>query len=148
MFCISPDPWEVFWCIMVYPLLLTFFYHDLIAIIIVFLCIMVYETNCLASIFWLFDSNCFILYSQVKKPGLQMSTILSELDLSYGQRYQDVKIPEAYERLILDTYVLISFINLIFMVFYTDKHLFLSFSCKILDLYQHHIFVEPMHSII
>lgn len=77
-----------------------------------------------------------------------MSTILSELDLSYGQRYQDVKIPEAYERLILDTYVLISFINLIFMVFYTDKHLFLSFSCKILDLYQHRIFVEPMRSII
>ncbi|RWW86039.1 hypothetical protein BHE74_00005241 [Ensete ventricosum] len=43
--------------------------------------------------------------SGVKKPGLQMSTIQSELDLSYGLRYQDVKIPEAYERLILDTYV-------------------------------------------
>lgn len=41
---------------------------------------------------------------QVKKPGLAMSTIQSELDLSYGLRYQDVKIPEAYERLILDTY--------------------------------------------
>ncbi|XP_068667423.1 glucose-6-phosphate 1-dehydrogenase, cytoplasmic isoform-like [Aristolochia californica] len=39
----------------------------------------------------------------VKKPGLDMSTIQSELDLSYGQRYQDVTIPEAYERLILDT---------------------------------------------
>jgi len=39
----------------------------------------------------------------VKKPGLDMSTIQSELDLSYGQRYQDVAIPEAYERLILDT---------------------------------------------
>ncbi|XP_042513394.1 glucose-6-phosphate 1-dehydrogenase 6, cytoplasmic-like [Macadamia integrifolia] len=39
----------------------------------------------------------------VKKPGLQMSTIQSELDLSYGQRYQGVTIPEAYERLILDT---------------------------------------------
>ncbi|RWW78662.1 hypothetical protein BHE74_00013105, partial [Ensete ventricosum] len=38
----------------------------------------------------------------VKKPGLEMSTIQSELDLSYGLRYQDVKIPEAYERLILD----------------------------------------------
>lgn len=34
-----------------------------------------------------------------------MSTIQSELDLSYGLRYQDVVIPEAYERLILDTYV-------------------------------------------
>ncbi|XP_068665210.1 glucose-6-phosphate 1-dehydrogenase, cytoplasmic isoform-like [Aristolochia californica] len=39
----------------------------------------------------------------VKKPGLDMSTIQSELDLSYNQRYQDVIIPEAYERLILDT---------------------------------------------
>ncbi|KAF6161397.1 hypothetical protein GIB67_009276 [Kingdonia uniflora] len=39
----------------------------------------------------------------VKQPGLEMSTIQSELDLSYGQRYQDVSIPEAYERLILDT---------------------------------------------
>jgi len=41
----------------------------------------------------------------VKKPGLEMDTEQSELDLSYGMRYQNVKIPEAYERLILDTYV-------------------------------------------
>jgi glucose-6-phosphate 1-dehydrogenase len=41
---------------------------------------------------------------QVKHPGLEMSTAQSELDLSYGQRYQGVTIPEAYERLILDTY--------------------------------------------
>lgn len=33
-----------------------------------------------------------------------MSTAQSELDLSYRQRYQGVVIPEAYERLILDTY--------------------------------------------
>ncbi|WCJ42302.1 glucose-6-phosphate dehydrogenase 6 [Euphorbia peplus] len=39
----------------------------------------------------------------VKQPGLEMSTVQSELDLSYGQRYQEVTIPEAYERLILDT---------------------------------------------
>ncbi|XP_057736834.1 glucose-6-phosphate 1-dehydrogenase 6, cytoplasmic-like isoform X1 [Arachis stenosperma] len=39
----------------------------------------------------------------VKQPGLEMSTVQSELDLSYRQRYQGVKIPEAYERLILDT---------------------------------------------
>ncbi|CAK9161723.1 unnamed protein product [Ilex paraguariensis] len=39
----------------------------------------------------------------VKQPGLEMSTVQSELDLSYGQRYQGVVIPEAYERLILDT---------------------------------------------
>ncbi|XP_062222854.1 glucose-6-phosphate 1-dehydrogenase, cytoplasmic isoform-like [Phragmites australis] len=39
----------------------------------------------------------------VKKPGLEMATEQSELDLSYGLRYQEIKIPEAYERLILDT---------------------------------------------
>lgn len=39
----------------------------------------------------------------VKQPGLEMSTIQSELDLSYKQRYHNVVIPEAYERLILDT---------------------------------------------
>lgn len=49
---------------------------------------------------------------QVKKPGLEMATEQSELDLSYGMRYQNVKIPEAYERLILDTYVLFLFIIL------------------------------------
>jgi glucose-6-phosphate 1-dehydrogenase len=38
----------------------------------------------------------------VKKPGLEMDTEMSELDLSYGERYSDVKIPDAYERLILD----------------------------------------------
>lgn len=42
---------------------------------------------------------------QVKQPGLEMSTVQSELDLSYAQRYQGVTIPEAYERLILDTYI-------------------------------------------
>lgn len=41
----------------------------------------------------------------MKQPGLEMQTVQSELDLSYKQRYQDVSIPEAYERLILDTYV-------------------------------------------
>lgn len=51
------------------------------------------------------------LFMQVKQPGLEMSTVQSELDLSYGQRYQGVKIPEAYERLILDTYDLISILN-------------------------------------
>lgn len=39
----------------------------------------------------------------VKQPGLEMSTTQSELDLSYQQRYQGITIPEAYERLILDT---------------------------------------------
>lgn len=53
------------------------------------------------SVYALSDVICYA--TQVKKPGLQMSTIQSELDLSYGMRYQGVPIPEAYERLILDT---------------------------------------------
>ncbi|KAF8408377.1 hypothetical protein HHK36_007526 [Tetracentron sinense] len=48
-------------------------------------------------------SEAMYMKLTVKKPGLDMSTIQSELDLSYGQRYQEVTIPEAYERLILDT---------------------------------------------
>ncbi|CAI0457274.1 unnamed protein product [Linum tenue] len=39
----------------------------------------------------------------VKQPGLEMSTVQSELDLSYKQRYHGVTIPDAYERLLLDT---------------------------------------------
>jgi glucose-6-phosphate 1-dehydrogenase len=38
----------------------------------------------------------------VKKPGLDMAAELSELDLSYSERYSGVAIPDAYERLILD----------------------------------------------
>ncbi|TPX71057.1 glucose-6-phosphate dehydrogenase (NADP+) [Spizellomyces sp. 'palustris'] len=37
-----------------------------------------------------------------KKPGLSSAAVTSELDLSYAKRYQDVKIPDAYESLILD----------------------------------------------
>ncbi|KAJ3408487.1 Glucose-6-phosphate 1-dehydrogenase [Chytridiales sp. JEL 0842] len=37
-----------------------------------------------------------------KQPGLSSSTMMSELDLSYSKRYNDVKIPDAYESLILD----------------------------------------------
>ncbi|WOL01337.1 glucose-6-phosphate 1-dehydrogenase, cytoplasmic isoform-like [Canna indica] len=48
-------------------------------------------------------SEAMYMKLTVKKPGLEMSTIQSELDLSYGLRYQEIKIPEAYERLILDT---------------------------------------------
>jgi glucose-6-phosphate 1-dehydrogenase len=39
----------------------------------------------------------------VKEPGLEMKTTQSELDMSYHQRYEDIVIPEAYERLLLDT---------------------------------------------
>ncbi|CAN7128299.1 unnamed protein product [Brassica rapa subsp. narinosa] len=48
-------------------------------------------------------SEAMYMKLTVKQPGLEMQTVQSELDLSYGQRYQGVSIPEAYERLILDT---------------------------------------------
>lgn len=48
-------------------------------------------------------SEAMYMKLMVKQPGLEMSTTQSELDLSYQQRYQDIAIPEAYERLILDT---------------------------------------------
>ncbi|KAE8661617.1 Glucose-6-phosphate 1-dehydrogenase [Hibiscus syriacus] len=48
-------------------------------------------------------SEAMYMKLTVKQPGLEFSTVQSELDLSYRQRYQGVTIPEAYERLILDT---------------------------------------------
>jgi glucose-6-phosphate 1-dehydrogenase len=51
-------------------------------------------------------SEAMYMKLTVKQPGLEMKATQSELDLSYQQRYQDVVIPEAYERLILDTYSL------------------------------------------
>jgi glucose-6-phosphate 1-dehydrogenase len=37
-----------------------------------------------------------------KLPGLSMQTVGTELDLTYRRRFSDIKIPEAYESLILD----------------------------------------------
>ncbi|KAL8124247.1 glucose-6-phosphate 1-dehydrogenase 6, cytoplasmic-like [Apium graveolens] len=48
-------------------------------------------------------SEAMYMKLTVKQPGLKMSTVQSEMDLSYAQRYQNITIPEAYERLILDT---------------------------------------------
>ncbi|XP_040297958.1 glucose-6-phosphate 1-dehydrogenase isoform X2 [Bufo bufo] len=39
-----------------------------------------------------------------KKPGMYFHPEESELDLTYGNRYKDVKLPDAYERLILDVF--------------------------------------------
>uniref|UniRef100_A0A8D0H3P5 Glucose-6-phosphate 1-dehydrogenase n=1 Tax=Sphenodon punctatus TaxID=8508 RepID=A0A8D0H3P5_SPHPU len=39
-----------------------------------------------------------------KKPGMFFNPEESELDLTYGNRYKDVKLPDAYERLILDVF--------------------------------------------
>lgn len=38
----------------------------------------------------------------VKKPGLESQPIVSDLDLSYASRYVDLRIPEAYEALLMD----------------------------------------------
>eukprot|EP00475_Leptophrys_vorax_P042914 TRINITY_DN8096_c0_g1_i2.p1 TRINITY_DN8096_c0_g1~~TRINITY_DN8096_c0_g1_i2.p1 ORF type:complete len:245 (-),score=19.64 TRINITY_DN8096_c0_g1_i2:605-1339(-) len=48
-------------------------------------------------------SEAMYMKLTVKKPGLEMAATMSELDLSYRQRYTGVRIPEAYERLILDS---------------------------------------------
>ncbi|KAM6151650.1 glucose-6-phosphate 1-dehydrogenase [Rhynchocyon petersi] len=39
-----------------------------------------------------------------KKPGMFFNPEESELDLTYGKRYKNVKLPDAYERLILDVF--------------------------------------------
>lgn len=39
-----------------------------------------------------------------KSPGITFDMEETELDLTYGQRYRDVKLPDAYERLILDVF--------------------------------------------
>ncbi|ORX53661.1 glucose-6-phosphate dehydrogenase [Hesseltinella vesiculosa] len=37
-----------------------------------------------------------------KRPGLSSETLLTDLDLTYQERYENMRIPEAYESLILD----------------------------------------------
>ncbi|KAJ5119032.1 hypothetical protein N7526_010669 [Penicillium atrosanguineum] len=39
-----------------------------------------------------------------KLPGLSMQTVVTELDLTYRRRFSDLKIPKAYESLILDAF--------------------------------------------
>ncbi|XP_075408056.1 glucose-6-phosphate 1-dehydrogenase-like [Tenrec ecaudatus] len=39
-----------------------------------------------------------------KKPGMFFNPEESELDLTYGNRYKNMKLPDAYERLILDVF--------------------------------------------
>ncbi|POY69981.1 putative Glucose-6-phosphate dehydrogenase (NADP(+)) [Rhodotorula taiwanensis] len=39
-----------------------------------------------------------------KAPGLAMRTVPTEMDLTYKRRFSDLKIPEAYEALILDAF--------------------------------------------
>jgi hypothetical protein len=37
-----------------------------------------------------------------KKPGMKFETAETFLDMSYGERFEDARLPDAYERLILD----------------------------------------------
>lgn len=46
-------------------------------------------------------TTCCVL-QVVKKPGQDNTPIMSEMDLTYKERYTEAYIPEAYERLILD----------------------------------------------
>ena len=47
-------------------------------------------------------SESIYLKLLTKKPGLGMEPLLSDLDLSYYQRYEHIRIPDAYESLLLD----------------------------------------------
>ena len=38
----------------------------------------------------------------IKSPGFSKESMITELDLTYGNRYKNLKVPEAYETLILD----------------------------------------------
>nr|KAG5711455.1 hypothetical protein BaRGS_025882 [Batillaria attramentaria] len=45
------------------------------------------------------------LKMMTKAPGMTFETEETELDLSYNSRYRDIKLPDAYERLILDVFM-------------------------------------------
>ncbi|KAK3102256.1 hypothetical protein FSP39_009955 [Pinctada imbricata] len=45
------------------------------------------------------------LKMMAKSPGMTFKSEETELDLSYGHRYKEVKLPDAYERLILDVFL-------------------------------------------
>jgi len=46
--------------------------------------------------------ECTYLKMQVKTPGLEVGTMTSELDLTYASRFEGIRMPDAYERLLLD----------------------------------------------
>ena len=50
-------------------------------------------------------NDAIYLKVNTKRPGeMGFSIEETELDLTYNERYQDVKLPDAYERLILDVF--------------------------------------------
>lgn len=50
-------------------------------------------------------SEAIYLKMMAKTPGMTFNCEESELDLTYGSRYKDINMPDAYERLILDVFV-------------------------------------------
>jgi glucose-6-phosphate 1-dehydrogenase len=51
-------------------------------------------------------NEAIYLKINTKRPGeMSFSIEETELDLTYNERYQDVKLPDAYERLILDVFM-------------------------------------------
>ena len=42
--------------------------------------------------------------TMTKQPGMSFEPLESELDLTYRARYGDIRLPDAYERLILDVF--------------------------------------------
>ncbi|SCZ88368.1 BZ3500_MvSof-1268-A1-R1_Chr10-2g02934 [Microbotryum saponariae] len=49
-------------------------------------------------------NEALYLKLNAKAPGLAMRTVPTEMDLTYKRRFSDLKIPEAYEALILDAF--------------------------------------------
>jgi glucose-6-phosphate 1-dehydrogenase len=49
-------------------------------------------------------SEAIYMKMNTKTPGLLTRAIPTELDLTYKRRFQDARIPEAYEALILDAF--------------------------------------------
>ena len=50
-------------------------------------------------------NEALYLKLKTKRPGdMGLGIEETELDLTYGERYQNVKLPDAYERLILDVF--------------------------------------------
>ncbi|CAG5118867.1 unnamed protein product [Candidula unifasciata] len=50
-------------------------------------------------------SEAIYMKMMAKTPGMSINCEESELDLTYGSRYRDVKMPDAYERLLLDVFM-------------------------------------------
>ena len=50
------------------------------------------------------DSAPYVFQVNNKTPGMSFGIEETELDLTYNSRYSNAKLPDAYERLILDVF--------------------------------------------